>query len=109
MAKLAIDFRDLNVYRTSMDTAMEVRSLTLGFPSNERYSLTDQMTRSSRSVCANIAESEASETRVWLEFAYKCDYLDQDGFERLDDRYDHICRMLSRMTQTADKWTRSGN
>jgi four helix bundle protein len=107
---------------------MEVRSLALQFPSVERFSLTDQITRSSRSVCANIAEawyrrryrkafisalniakSEAAETRVWLDFALKCGYLDQNGFNMLDDRFDHICRMLCRMTQTADKWTRSGN
>ena len=128
MEKVAIVFRDLDVYQTSMQAAMDVRSLALSFPISERYSLTDQITRSSRSICANIAEAwrkrryqkafiaalniaegEASETRVWLEFAMRCGYLDQDGFELLDDRFDHICRMLCRMIQTADKWILSNN
>ncbi|MDF1536378.1 MAG: four helix bundle protein [bacterium] len=128
MAKLAISFRDLEVYKISMEAAMDVRSLALSFPASEKFSLSDQITRSSRSVCANIAEAwhkrryrkafiaslnvaegEAAETRVWLEFAFRCKYLDQNNFESLDDRFDHICRMLHRMTQTAEKWTRSGN
>jgi four helix bundle protein len=79
-----------------MESAMKIFEVSKHFPSKEKYSLTDQIRRSSRSVCANIAEgwrkrrypnafvsklsdadSEAAETQVWLEFALKCAYLDQ--------------------------------
>jgi four helix bundle protein len=83
------------------------------FPKEETYSLTDQIRRSSRSVCANLAEawrkrrykaafiaklsdaeSEAAETQVWLEFATKCPYLKHDHTSRLYQAYDEILRML---------------
>ncbi len=89
MSRNIRDFRELRVY----DTAMEIFQITLDFPKEEKYSLTDQVRRSSRSVCSNIAEawrkrryraafiaklsdaeSEAAETQVWLEFADKCEY-----------------------------------
>ena len=128
MVKLAVDFRDLDVYKISMEAAMKVYTLSEQFPPKERYALTDQMTRSSRSVCANLAEAwrkrryrrafvlainvaegEASETRVWLEFAYRCGYLSKDNYDLLDDRFDHICRMLNRMSRSPDKWTNQRN
>jgi len=83
-------FRELDVYKMAMEAAVEIFEMTKGFPPEERYSLTDQVRRSSRSVCANIAEAwrkrrypnafvsklsdaeaEASETGVWLEFAVR--------------------------------------
>ena len=86
--------------------------------------MVDQIRRSSRSVCANIAEawrkrrypaafiaklsdaeSEASETQVWLEFALNCHYLDAIRQRKLDDAYDHILGQLIRMIDEADKWT----
>ena len=90
-------YRDLRVYQGAMDTAMEIFELTKSFPPEEKYSMVDQMRRSSRSVCTNIAEawrkrrykaafiaklsdaeSEACETEVWLEFAnMKYQYLDR--------------------------------
>src|ERR687884_290527 len=88
--------RDLEVYRKAFDAAMQIFELSKAFPREETYSLTDQIRRSSRSVCANLAEawrkrryekafiskladseSEAAETQVWLEFAVKCDYMDR--------------------------------
>ena len=90
------DFRELDVYRMAMDAAVHIFELSKGFPAEERYSLTDQVRRCSRSVCANIAEAwrkrrypnafvsrlsdaeaEAAETEVWLEMAVRCGYLDQ--------------------------------
>ena len=90
-------FRDLRVYRASFEAAMKIFEFTKNFPLEEKYSMVDQMRRSSRSVCANIAEawrkrlypahfvsklsdseSEAEETRVWLEFALRCRYIDEN-------------------------------
>lgn len=116
--------RDLHVYRNAMEAAMEVFVLTKGFPPEEKYSMVDQIRRSSRSVCANIAEawrkrryqaafiaklsdaeSEASETQVWLEFAHKCHYLEATRLHKLDDAHDRVLGQLIRMIDEADKWT----
>ena len=86
----------LSVYQKSMDAAMKVFELSRAFPKEEMYSLTDQIRRSARSVCANLAEAwrrrryeaaflnrlneceaEAAESQVWLEFAVKCSYLNE--------------------------------
>lgn len=117
-------FRELKVYQTAMDAAMEIFEVTKNFPKEERYSLTDQIRRSSRSVCANIAEAwrkrryprhfvsklsdadaEACETQVWLEFSQKCGYLDRDTTRRLDDIYDHIQAMFVNMMTHPENWT----
>ncbi|MCI0334361.1 MAG: four helix bundle protein [Planctomycetes bacterium] len=94
------------------------------FPKEETYSLTDQIHRSSRSVCANLAEawrkrryeaafiaklsdseSEAAETQVWLEFAVKCGYVDRDRAAPFYQTYDEILRMLVAMIHSPDAWT----
>ena len=113
--------RDLEVYRLAFDTAMEIFEISKSFPKEERYSLTDQIRRSSRSVCTNISEAwrkrrykavfinklsdseqEAAETQTWLEFALKCNYIDEGIFKRLDDKYEHIFAMLITMERKAD-------
>jgi four helix bundle protein len=105
---------------------MEIFEITKGFPPEERYSLTDQIRRSSRSVCQSIgeswrkrrypkhfvskisdAETEAEETRVWLEFCLHCGYISKEQFADLDDRYDHIISQLVLMANNPDKWCRS--
>jgi four helix bundle protein len=115
-------FRELRVYKAAFAAAMRIFSLTKQFPPEERFSMVDQMRRSSRSVCANIAEAwgkrrykahfvsklsdaegEAEETRVWLEFALRCRYLEQDDFDQLDDTYDKIRGQLVRMLAEPDK------
>jgi four helix bundle protein len=120
--------RDLNVYQAAMDAAMHIFDLTRVFPAEERFSMVDQIRRSSRSVCSNIAEawrkrrypahfvsklsdaeSEAEETRVWLEFAYRCQYLKQDTFQEMDGRYDKILAQLGRMLSELEKWTPRGH
>jgi four helix bundle protein len=97
MARRVVSHRDLNVYRKAFDAAMLIFELSKSFPKDERYSLTDQIRRSSRSVCANMAEawrkrryeasfvsklcdveSEAAETQVWVEFAVKCGYTQRE-------------------------------
>src|SRR5689334_13385783 len=102
-------YKELRDYKTAMEAAMMIFELTKRFPAEEKYSLVDQIRRSSRSVCANLGEawrkrrypahfvsklsdceSEAEETRVWLEIAYRCHYLNQEQATDLDDRYDKI-------------------
>ena len=117
-------FRELRVYQNAMDVAMRIFEMTKAFPMEEKYSMTDQIRRSSRSVCANLAEawrkrryknafvaklsdseSEACETQVWLEFAHKCGYLKIETMKELDESYDRIIGQLVKMIQEADKWT----
>ena len=117
-------FRDLPVYSSAMDGAMEIFEITKEFPEAETYSMVDQIRRSSPSVCANLgeawrrrrsddffrsklgdAESEAAETRVWLEFAYRCEYLEADVARDLDHQYDQIVGKLVRMIANAKDWT----
>lgn len=106
-----------------MDAAMRIFEITKSFPPEEKYALVDQVRRSSRSICANLAEawrkrryeahfvskmsdaeSEAEETRVWLEFAYKCGYIGEKQFEELDDTYDKIVAQLVKMLSQPCKW-----
>jgi four helix bundle protein len=112
--------RDLDVYRTAFDAAMKIFEITKKFPKEEMYSLTDQMRRSSRSVCSNIAEGwrkrrytavfinklsdagqESGETQTWLEFALRCNYIDDSTFRELDETYEHIFAMLNVMEKKA--------
>jgi four helix bundle protein len=117
-------YRELNVYQAALDAAMQIFELTKRFPIEEKYSMVDQVRRSSRSVCANIgeawskrrykahfvsklsdAEGEAAETRVWLDFALRCQYLNKDQFEELDHLYDNIIGRLVRMLSQPDQWS----
>ena len=114
---------ELNVYQLSFVSGMEIFNLSKKFPKEEKYSLTDQIRRSSRSVSANIAEawrkrryekafvaklsdseSEAAETQVWIEYALACDYLDKSNYDALIDKYDHIISMLVNMIRNPEKW-----
>ncbi len=114
-------FRDLEVYQVAFQTAMKIFEITKGFPVEERYSLVDQIRRSSRAVCSNLAEawrkrryravfknkltdsmSEASETQTWLEFSYTCHYINKAIFEELDSRYEQIIAMLNSMERKAE-------
>ncbi len=109
-------FRDLKVYQLAYRLAMEIFNESKVFPKEERYSLTDQIRRSSRSVVANIAESyrkrqypnafvskladadaEATETQTWLDFALDCGYLPKDKRDALLSGYEEIGRMLQAM------------
>ena len=115
---------DLEVYNLAFKTACLIFELTKEFPKEERYSLTNQIRRSSRSVCANIAEAwrkrrypaafinklnnaeaEATETQVWLGFCEKCEYLDKSSVNELLRAYDHIIGKLVNMNRFPDKWT----
>lgn len=116
-------FRDLRVYQNAFRLAMQIFEITKGFPAEEKYSMVDQMRRSSRSVCANLAEawrkrryqasfisklsdceSEAEETRVWLEFALNCKYISEEKFTELDTGYDLVIGQLVKMISEPEKW-----
>jgi len=116
-------YKELIVYLNAFQAAMEIFHRTKDFPRSEMYSLVDQMRRSSRSVCSNIAEawrkrrykaafiaklsdaeSEACETQVWLEFALECGFLDKETTKSLDERYEKIQGQIVRMINNADKW-----
>ena len=115
---------DLEVYKRAFDSAMRIYNLTKSFPKEETYSLTDQIRRSSRSVCANIsecwrkrrykllfinrlvdAEGEAAETQTWIQFSVKCAYLKRDTATELYQAYDDIIGMLVKMYTRPDQWT----
>jgi four helix bundle protein len=117
------DFKDLKVYRMAYKAAMAIFELSKGFPQEEKYALVDQIRRSCRSVCANIAEgyrkrtyprhfamkmtdadAEASETMVWLDFAKDCDYIDSMTHETILHQYDEIGRMLGGMANNPEKF-----
>ncbi|MEM1043232.1 MAG: four helix bundle protein [Bacteroidota bacterium] len=114
-------FRDLDVYRMSLRQARAIFDATKAFPSEERYSLTDQIRRSSRAVGAMLAEAwarrrypaafvnkinealgEAMETQAWLDHARLCSYLDDEQYHDLDDAWQRIGGKLRRMEQRAD-------
>lgn len=116
--------RDLNVWQDAMDAAMEIYEISKAFPPEEKYSLADQIRRSSRSVAANIAEawrkrrydasfrnklndseSEACETQTWIEFALRCNYIDKNTAQRLDEKYEHIMSRLVVMIRDSKKWS----
>jgi four helix bundle protein len=114
---------ELEVYRKAFDAAMALFEVSKGFPKEEMYSLTDQIRRSSRSVCANLAEAwrkrryeaafvsklndsecEAAETQVWIEFAVKCAYADRDRCAALYQTYDEILRIIVSMINHPESW-----
>ena len=116
-------FRDLKVYQIAFQAAREIRVLTFKFPKEETYSLTDQIRRSSRSVCVNIgegyrkriypkhftskmtdADGEATETSIWLDFALDCEYINSEQHESLRNKYDEIGRMLNSMALNPEKF-----
>ena len=122
------DYKQLRVYRLAFESAVGLFELSKKFPAEEKYSLTDQIRRSSRSVCANIAEAwrkrryeaafisklsdadtEAAETEVWLSFALRHGYLNLPTHTDYADHYDHICRQLRRMMDEAALWCASGD
>ena len=115
--------KDLKVFQLAHKLAMRVFDESKTFPKEERYSLTDQIRRSSRSVAASIAEgfrerqysnmfvskladsdAECSEKRVWLDFARDCEYLRIETYEELTAGYDEVGRMLGRMISSPEKF-----
>jgi four helix bundle protein len=117
-------YKELRVYQAAIDAAMRIFELTKRFPTEERYSMVDQMRRSLRSVCSNIGEAwrkrrypahfvselsdsegEAEETRVWLELAFRCNYISKTEATELDQTYDAIIAQLVRMIEHPEQWS----
>ena len=114
---------ELEVYQLAFEAAMQIFELSKKFPVEERYSLTDQVRRSSRSVCAKIAEAwrkrryeaafiaklndseaEAAETQSWIELAVKCNYLEIEAGRELYGTYNHILGKLMNMINNPSSW-----
>lgn len=116
-------YKDLRVYQLAYSLAMELFHETRRFPLDERYSLTDQLRRCSRSIPANIAEAwekrkyeeafmsklidysgEAAEVEVWLDLSLDCDYLPKDRHQHFAQKYDEVNRMLYSMINRPEKF-----
>ena len=116
-------YKDLRVYQAAMDAAMRIYEISKRFPAEERYSLTDQIRRASRSVCSNIgeawrkrryraafvsklsdSETEAEETGVWLEISWRCGYISHAEANGLDHEYDKILGQLVTMIGRPEPW-----
>jgi four helix bundle protein len=121
--RIVQDYSELKVYQLGFASAMQIFRSSQKWPKEEKFALTDQIRRSSRSVCSNIGEAwrkrryplhfvsklsdsdmEAAETIVWLNFALECGYMDTEEHRQLSDNYDYICRMLSKMMDNPDSW-----
>lgn len=116
-------FQDLIAYKKGFQLSMKIFHLSKSFPNEEKYSLTDQIRRSSRSVCANLAEAyrkrnyhksytykltdcdaENSETQVWLEFAFECEYIDKTTFDELTLESEEVGKLLNYMILNPEKF-----
>ena len=114
---------ELDVYKLSVDAAMQIFQLTKNFPREEMYSLTDQIRRSSRSVSGQIAEGwrkrkyeasfvsklndaegEGAETQSWLEYAVKCGYMEKTSGRELHRTYDRVLGKLVNMGNNPQPW-----
>jgi len=119
-------FQDLEVYKLALKEATRIYTITQSFPKEERYSLTDQIRRSSRAVNAMLAEGwarrmypaafvnkvnealgEAMETQAWLDHALECGYLNSARHLELNEAWQHVGAMLNRMIQRADDFCKS--
>jgi four helix bundle protein len=126
--ELVKSHRDLEVYKMAFDAAMQIFELSKKFSVEERYSLTDQIRRSSRSVCANLSEawrkrryeaafvaklsdseSEAAETQTWIEFAVRCGYLEREIGRELFQTYNQILGKLVSLINNSSAWVIPSN
>ena len=125
---MVTDFKELRIYRRAAEAAMKIFELSDQWPPREKYALTDQIRRSSRSVCANIAEAwrkrrypkyfasklsdadaEAAETQTWLDFALDCEYMGPEMHHELDEQYEIIIGGLVKMMNDAERWCGPSN
>ncbi len=119
--------RDLKIYQLAFDLSMKIFTVSKSFPNEERFSLTDQIRRSSRSVCANLAEAwrkrryeasflnklsdaeaEAAETQVWIDFAVRSGYLKVEAGKELSEFYDTILGRIVRLINNPQPWLLPG-
>lgn len=118
-----MDFKKLIAYQKSFDLAMSIFIISKSFPKEETYSLTDQIKRSSRSVCANISEAyrkrrytkhfiskltdadgENSETNTWLDFALACEYIQEEVHKKYTEEVKEIGKLINYMINNPNKF-----
>src|SRR3972149_440863 len=123
-----LSFRDLTVYKKAFELAMEIFKVSKDFPKEERYSLTDQIRRSSRSVCSSIAEAyrkrryeahfisktsdadmENSETQVWLDFSFECRYINNELYNDLLIKSEEVGKLLNHMIENPEKYLKNSD
>ncbi len=119
----AKNFKETTLYKKAFTQAMEIFQISKSFPKEEKYSLTDQVRRSSRSVCANLAEAyrkkqypahfvskfsdcdaENSETGVWIDFALACEYINIDSHKNLIERNEEVGRLIAHAIKNPEKY-----
>lgn len=117
-------FKDLTVYKKAFSLAMDIFNISKSFPQDEKYGLTNQIRRSSRSVCSSIAEGyrkriynahftskasdadmENSETQVWIDFSFACEYIPEKVHGELTLRSEEIGRLLNHMVENPKKYS----
>lgn len=122
------DYRKLTVYRKAFANAMAIYEVSKSFPREEIYSLTDQIRRSSRSVCANLGEGyrkrrypkhfvskladcdmENSETIIWLEFALACKYINESTFQNMTSKAEEVGKIINHMINNPQKYNSKNN
>jgi four helix bundle protein len=115
--------KELIVYQLAFKLSVEIFQITKSFPKEEVYSLTSQIRRSSRSVCANLAEAfrkrryekafisklsdsegETAETQVWLDYSLEFEYMEREHYQRLFNEYERVIGMLVNMIKHPEKW-----
>lgn len=123
MAERIYTYKDLRVFKEAFELAMEIYQITKSFPMEEKFSLTDQVRRSSRSVCNNLgeawrkrrynaafiaklsdSETEACETQISLQFAQRCNYISLEILNNLETRYEKVIGMIVKMIDNPDNW-----
>lgn len=123
MSESSQGFKALIAYQKAFMQACEIFEITISFPKEEKYSLTDQIRRSSRSVCANLAEAyrkrnyykhyllkisdcqgENSETLVWIDFSFNCNYITKESFTKLTELNAEVGKLLAYMLSNPEKF-----
>jgi len=126
MSERILGFRDLKVYQAAFELQQKIFEITKTFPQEERYSLTDQIRRASRSVGANLSEAwqkrryvahftskltdsdgEQAETQHWLDTSFACEYISREDHEKMQSKCEEIGRMLGKMLKEPEKWCSS--
>ncbi len=116
-------YKDLEAFKKAYALAMDIFEISKSFPAEEKYSLTDQVRRSSRSVCANFGEAyrrrnypahfvskltdsdaENTETEIWIKFAFDCKYVNEGTFLNLESRSSEVGRMIGHMINNPEKY-----
>ena len=117
------DYRDLGVFKKAYALAMDIFEISKSFPKEERYSLTDQIRRSTRSVCANfgeayrrrrypshflstlgICDAENTETEIWIQFCYDCKYINETELKMLQEKCTEVGKMIGHMISNPEKY-----